>query len=170
MTPWTVARQAPLSMGTPGKNTGVGCHSLLQGIFPTQESNPGLPHCRQILHHLSHQGSPPFSVTFSCFVLVSEWFPQFDLTVFPLSFSSFFFFKFNFLTLQYCIGFPIYQHESATGIHVFPILNPPPSEFFFFIIFLFSRSLCSWFWIFYFMDSFLSHLYWDHINWTYTIV
>ena len=36
---------------SPGKNTGVGCHFLLQGIFPTQGSNPGLPHCRQILHH-----------------------------------------------------------------------------------------------------------------------
>ena len=35
---------------------------------------------------------------------------------------------FFFLTLQYCIGFAIYQHESATGIHVFPILNPPPSN------------------------------------------
>ena len=34
---------------------------------------------------------------------------------------------FFFLTLQYCIGFAIYQHESATGIHLFPILNPPPS-------------------------------------------
>ena len=43
---------------SPGKNTGVGCHALLQGIFPTQGSNPGLPHCRQILYHLSHQGSP----------------------------------------------------------------------------------------------------------------
>ena len=32
---------------SPGKNTGVGCHSLLQGIFPTQESNPGLLYCRQ---------------------------------------------------------------------------------------------------------------------------
>ena len=43
---------------SPGKNTGVGCHSHLQGIFPTQGSNPGLPHCRQILYQLSHQGSP----------------------------------------------------------------------------------------------------------------
>ena len=39
-----------------------------------------------------------------------------------------FFFFFFFLTLQYCIGFAIYQHESATGIKVFPILNPPPSS------------------------------------------
>ncbi|XDA72876.1 hypothetical protein R6Z07F_003154 [Ovis aries] len=38
-TPWTVARQAPLSMEFPGKNTGVGCHFLLQGIFLIQESN-----------------------------------------------------------------------------------------------------------------------------------
>ena len=43
---------------SPGKNTEVGCHALLQGIFPTQGSNPGLPHCRQILYCLSHQGSP----------------------------------------------------------------------------------------------------------------
>ena len=42
----------------PGKDTGVGCHFLLQEIFPTQELNPGLPHCRQMLYRLSHQGSP----------------------------------------------------------------------------------------------------------------
>ena len=41
-----------------GKNTALWCHTLLQGIFPTQGSNPGLPHCRQILYPLSHQGSP----------------------------------------------------------------------------------------------------------------
>ena len=41
-----------------GQNTGMGSLSLLQGIFPTQGSNPGLPHCKQILYQLSHQGSP----------------------------------------------------------------------------------------------------------------
>ena len=40
-----------------GKNTGVGCHTLLQGIFSIQGSNLGLLNCRQILLHLSHQGS-----------------------------------------------------------------------------------------------------------------
>ena len=40
-----------------GKSTGMGCHFLLQRIFPTLGSNPGLPHCRQMLYHLSHQGS-----------------------------------------------------------------------------------------------------------------
>ena len=43
---------------SPGKNTGVGSHSLLQGIFLTQGSNSGLLHCRQILYHLSHLGTP----------------------------------------------------------------------------------------------------------------
>ena len=43
---------------SPGQNTGVDSCSLLQGIFPTQELNPGLPCCRWILYHLSHQGSP----------------------------------------------------------------------------------------------------------------
>ena len=43
---------------SPGKNTGVGCHALLQELFPTQGSNPGLPHCMWILYQLSHKGSP----------------------------------------------------------------------------------------------------------------
>ena len=53
-TPWTVAHQRPLSMEFSGKNTGVGSRSLLQGIFLTQGSNPGLLNCRQILYFLSH--------------------------------------------------------------------------------------------------------------------
>ena len=44
-----------------GRNTGVGGHSLLQGIFPTQEWNPGFLHCKQILYCLSYQGSPVFN-------------------------------------------------------------------------------------------------------------
>ena len=43
---------------SPGKNIRVGCHALLQGIFPTQGSNTGLLHCRQVLYRLSHQESP----------------------------------------------------------------------------------------------------------------
>ena len=56
-TPWTVAYQAPPSMGHMFCS-GVGCHFLLQRTFPTQGSNPGLLHCRQTLYCLSHQGSP----------------------------------------------------------------------------------------------------------------
>ena len=43
---------------SPGRNTRVGCHALLQGIFPAQRWNRGLLHCRWILYQLSHQGSP----------------------------------------------------------------------------------------------------------------
>ena len=50
---WTVARQAPLSIGLPRQNTGVGCYFLLQGIFPTQGPNSNLHRLlgRQILYH-----------------------------------------------------------------------------------------------------------------------
>ena len=51
------------SENSPGQNTGVGSISLLQGIFPTQGSNPGLPHCRRILYQLSHLGSPYYYST-----------------------------------------------------------------------------------------------------------
>ena len=59
-TPWTI--YSPWD--SPGQTTGVNSLSLLQGIFPTQGSNPGLRHCRQILYQLSHQGSPWVQYTF----------------------------------------------------------------------------------------------------------
>ena len=46
------------SWNSPGQNTGVGSRFLLQGIFPTQGSNPGLPQCRWVLYHLSHREAP----------------------------------------------------------------------------------------------------------------
>ena len=53
-TTWTAAHQAPCPWNSPGKNTGVGCHFLLQGIFPTQGSNLGLVHCKQMRYCLSY--------------------------------------------------------------------------------------------------------------------
>ena len=76
MTPRTVYNP----WNSPGQSTRVGCLSLLQDIIPTQGSNPGLPHCRQILYQLRHQGSaiilewvayPYSSVSFSGIELLS---------------------------------------------------------------------------------------------------
>ena len=60
-TPWTIQ-----SMEFLGQNTRVGNLSLLQGIFPTQELNPGLPHGRQILYQLSHKGSQRILACVAC--------------------------------------------------------------------------------------------------------
>ena len=54
-----------------GRTAGVDCHALLQGIFPTQGSNTGLLHCREILYHLGHRGSPLPSL--SPFVHFNLW-------------------------------------------------------------------------------------------------
>ena len=71
---WVYPARLLCPWDSPGKNTGVGCHAFLQEIFPTQESNPGLLHCRQILYQLSYEGSPHISdseseVTQSCLTL-----------------------------------------------------------------------------------------------------
>ena len=58
VTPWTVVHQAPLSMGISRQEYWSGLPCPHPGIFSTQGLNPGLPHCRWILYHLSHQGSP----------------------------------------------------------------------------------------------------------------
>ena len=80
VSPWAVAHQAPLSMGILQARILECCQALLQGIFPTQGSNPGLPHCREILYHMSHQGS-----------LSSVW------NIKPCKFSIFYLFKKNYI-------------------------------------------------------------------------
>ena len=58
---------------SPGKNTGLGYHALLQGIFPTQGWKPGLPHCRRILYRLSHQVSPYIAVNWRLHEFTKGW-------------------------------------------------------------------------------------------------
>ena len=65
--------RAPVSIGFSNKNTGVGCHFLLQGIFTTQGLIPQLLHCRQILYPLSHQGSHSWDLNLD--LLDSLYFP-----------------------------------------------------------------------------------------------
>ena len=68
-----IAHEAPLPMKFSSRNTRVVCHDLLQGIFLTQGSNLGLPHCRQILYHLSHQfQSNPLTPSFLIFLTSSH--------------------------------------------------------------------------------------------------
>ena len=61
VTPWTVACQLLYPWDFSGKSTGVGCHFLLQGIFPTQRLNPNLLHWQVNPLPLNHQGRPPTS-------------------------------------------------------------------------------------------------------------
>ena len=79
----------PTMLLRPGKSTGVGCHFLLQRIYPTQGSNLGLLHCSRMLYHLSCQGSLNFSFfrsmcifvyvslcVLSCSVMSDSWQPH----------------------------------------------------------------------------------------------
>ena len=72
-TPWTVAHQAPLSMGFPGKNTGVHCHFFLQGIFLTEGLNPSLLHQQADSLPLSYLGSPHIQNKNPKLILSSLW-------------------------------------------------------------------------------------------------
>ena len=69
-TPWTIAHQAPPSMEFSRKSTGVGCHFLLHGIFPTQGLDSGHLQCRWILYRLSHQESPPTGISGNEYILL----------------------------------------------------------------------------------------------------
>ena len=77
----------------------MGCHFLLQGIFPTQGSNPGLLHCRQTLYHLSHQGSPKMNIT-GIYISKLESCPR------PPGFPCIF--LFSLLETQRLVHFPIF--------------------------------------------------------------
>ena len=90
---------------SPGQNTGVGSHSLLQGIFPAQGSNPGLPHCRQILYQMSQEcwsgypipfpgylpnpgiepGSPALQANGCRYLRETSRLPEFHILLFPLT-------------------------------------------------------------------------------------
>ena len=94
VSPWTVGARLLCPWNSPGKNTGVGCHSLLQGIFPALGSNLGLLHCRQILYCLSHQGRPkqfielPKLILYLSIVLIVFYVLQINL-FFQQTFCSF---------------------------------------------------------------------------------
>ena len=73
----TIAHQASLSVDSPGKNTGMGSHFLLQEIFPTQGLNLGLLHFMQILYHLSHKICASHLTSSGCLVILSiSWFVE----------------------------------------------------------------------------------------------
>ena len=67
------AHSLPFELPEKSKNIGVGSLSLLQGIFPTQESNRSLLHCRRILYQLSYQGSPSSAGREQCLNSHTEW-------------------------------------------------------------------------------------------------
>ena len=119
---------------SPSKNTGVGCHALLQGIFPTQGLSPDFLRCRQILYWLSHQGSPwilewvahPFSRGSSG---PRSW------TRVSCNAGKLFFFFFNLFILigillqkHIVVIFAIHWHESAMDVHVSPYPEPPSTS------------------------------------------
>ena len=72
VTPWTVSHQALCPWNSPGKNTGVDCHSLFQGIFPTQRSNPHLLcllHCRRRLYHWAIREAPRKQINIQTWII-----------------------------------------------------------------------------------------------------
>ena len=77
---------------SPGMNTGVGCYSLLQGIWSTQGSNQGLLHCEWTLNHLTHQGSP---------IVIKQHFSSSHTALYCPWCLSFYFYIYDFFYLKY---------------------------------------------------------------------
>ena len=105
---------------SPGKNTGVGCHVLLQGIFPTQGLNPDLLRCRWILYHLSHQGSPD-----SHLFMPSQTKSEFAIALWSCGFASF-------LPSSLLTGLPSHEDHPESKVNMatpaLPICSFSPSH------------------------------------------
>ena len=101
-TPWTVAHQAPLSMGFPSKNTGVGCHFLLQGIVPAHGSNSHLLLWQADSLPLSHQGNPVAFLFYHYMILDIVRYHQCIMFQFHEKFGT----KNNLLNLRPNMGLP----------------------------------------------------------------
>ena len=104
----------------PGKSTGVGCHFLLQRIFSTQGSNPGLPHCRKMLYYLSHQSgfifaSFPFYASIN--LLTISFSLHFCGTTLPWL-SSYMFIHFSLVSVFRLIFFSFSLNVSYPGFHL----------------------------------------------------
>ena len=122
-----IAHQAGIRGDSPGKNTGVICHVLHQGIFPTQGSNPGLLHCRWILYQLSYQGSPYFPDILTAY-LNRKWnlicwlrYTFFYLHVIRFLFS-FFLFLFFILSSLFFLSPPSFPSFLLVFLHINDVL------------------------------------------------
>ena len=92
------------------QHTGMGSCSLFSGIFPTEISNPGLPHRRQILYHLSHQGSP-LSIRYTNIVYIYQY----------INFHWYFLNIRKHPFLKRCVIVPFYSALTFVIIHIFVV-------------------------------------------------
>ena len=106
----------------PGKNTGMGCHALLQGISPTQGSNPGLLQCKWILYHLSHHESPFLYIKSESHYLVKIRFLIVIYLALPSKFSILGFFMDIFMILLYLYLLYLYPLSSIFTTHAYEYL------------------------------------------------
>ena len=122
--------EASVCQDSPCKNIRVGCHALLQWIFLTQGSNPGLPHCRWILYHLSHEGSQweTKNTLFSIRIIQpTKWFYQRRIQLF--CFQNYLHWLIKFMVLHWITGaicktfFMLHLHYidiHKTCLHIWP--------------------------------------------------